>query len=85
VAEAAGVAVYPAGMPGESSIMGAAQVHFASTLARLPLGTAIAPHYVKGDIVANPIRPRDGAFDVPDGPGLGVAPDEAALRVYARR
>ena len=32
------------------------------------------------DIVENPIRPQDGEIAVPDGPGLGVTLDEAALR-----
>jgi muconate cycloisomerase len=32
------------------------------------------------DIVLNPIRPLDGEIAIPDGPGLGVELDEAALR-----
>lgn len=80
VAETAGVAVYPAGQPGETSLMGAAQVHFAASLAKLPYGTAIGPHYIARDVVAEPVAPRDGMFEVPDGVGLGVVPDEAAIR-----
>ena len=32
------------------------------------------------DIVENPIRPVDGEIAIPDGPGLGVRLDEAALK-----
>jgi muconate cycloisomerase len=79
LAEAAGVAVLPAAMPGESSLSGAAAVQLAATLPRLPFGTAIAPHYVARDVVAEPLRPVEGYFRLPDGPGLGVELDEAAL------
>jgi L-alanine-DL-glutamate epimerase-like enolase superfamily enzyme len=79
VAETAGVAVLPAAMPGESSLCGAAAVHLAATLPGLPFGTAIAPHYVTRDVVAEPLRPVEGYFRLPGGPGLGVELDESAL------
>ena len=34
------------------------------------------------EIAANPIAIRDGFLDVPQGPGLGIEVDEAALRKY---
>ena len=34
------------------------------------------------EIAANPITMRDGFLDVPQGPGLGIEVDEAALRKY---
>jgi L-alanine-DL-glutamate epimerase-like enolase superfamily enzyme len=33
-------------------------------------------------LLARPLALRDGAYVLPDGPGLGVEPDEAALRRY---
>lgn len=79
LAQTSGVAIFLAGMPGESSICAAAALHLAATLPSLPYGTAIAPHYITRDLVLDPIRPRDGFFDVPGGPGLGIQIDEAAL------
>jgi o-succinylbenzoate synthase len=80
LAEASGVAVLPAAMPGESSLSGAAGLHLAATLASLPYGCAVAPHYISQDLVARPLRPVDGCFELPTGPGLGVELDEAAVR-----
>ena len=79
LAEASGVAVFLAAMPGESSLSAAAAIHLAATLPSLPYGTAIAPHYITRDVVAEPIRPVDGEFRLPQGPGLGTELDEAAL------
>jgi L-alanine-DL-glutamate epimerase-like enolase superfamily enzyme len=79
VAEAANVGLYLAAMPGETSVSAAAAIHLACATRRLPFGTAIAPHYIDYDIVREPIRPSDGAFQPLDGPGLGVELDPAAV------
>jgi muconate cycloisomerase len=78
-AGALGVSVFPAAMPGESSVSGAAMVHLAATLPALPFGTAIAPHYVTRDVTSTPMRPVDGYFPLPQGPGLGLELDPELL------
>lgn len=83
VAEAAGRPVVPLGMPGESSIAAAAAVHLASAVGSLPYGTGISPHYLAADLVADPLHLDGGSVGVPDGPGLGVRLDEAALEEFA--
>jgi muconate cycloisomerase len=45
----------------------------------------VAGIYYKDDLIAAPMRFADGAVDVPAGPGLGIAVDEAKVRRYLIR
>ncbi|MGE0035828.1 MAG: mandelate racemase/muconate lactonizing enzyme family protein [Xanthobacteraceae bacterium] len=38
--------------------------------------------YYKDDLIVSPMRLVDGAVDVPDGAGMGIAADEAKIRRY---
>jgi len=56
-------------------------------------GSADVPRALELDTTPNPLRSelagppavRDGRFELPDGPGLGVVPDAAALDAYLVR
>jgi D-galactarolactone cycloisomerase len=51
----------------------------------LPLLEVEVPGTVfQRDLLVEPLRFVDGAFDVPTGPGLGIAIDEDVLRTYRR-
>src|SRR5712691_563299 len=43
----------------------------------------IAGIYYKDDLIAEPMRFVDGAIDLPTGPGMGIAADEAKIRCYS--
>src|SRR5580704_8185777 len=45
----------------------------------------VAGIYYKDDLIAAPMRFADGAIDLPAGPGLGIAVDEAKVRRYLIR
>lgn len=79
LAQAAGIGVHFAGMPGETSISAAAAVHLASALPELRFGSGIAAHYLMHDIVTDPLTVVDGAYVPPSGPGLGVDISQEAL------
>ena len=85
IAQAAGIGVHFAGMAGETSVAAAAAVHLAAATKELRFGSGISPHYLTDDVVTTPLRPVNGAFEVPEGPGLGVeASDEAIDRLRVR-
>jgi len=42
----------------------------------------IAGIYYADDLIAEPMRLVDGAIDLPSGPGMGIAVDEAKIRRY---
>jgi len=44
---------------------------------------AIAGIYYKDDLIAKPMRFADGAIELPDGAGMGIAVDEAKVHRYA--
>jgi len=44
---------------------------------------AIAGIYYKDDLIAKPMRFADGAIELPDGAGMGIAVNEAKVRRYA--
>ena len=56
----------------ESSIGAAALAHIGSVLGNLDWGVSPSNHYLSVDTVHTPLRPNDGAIDIPRGPGLGV-------------
>jgi muconate cycloisomerase len=43
------------------------------------------PQFLDGSVLKHPLVVHDGTLDVPDGPGLGVAVDEAPIARYAVR
>jgi muconate cycloisomerase len=43
----------------------------------------IAGIYYKDDLIAEPMRYADGSIELPTGPGMGIAVDEAKIRKYA--
>lgn len=65
----------------DTSIGIAAALHLAATLPdpALPCGLATAS-LLAGDLVRQPLVPRGGWLSVPQGPGLGVQLDTAAVR-----
>jgi muconate cycloisomerase len=63
----------------ESSIGTAAAVHLACAVPNVDWGVSLTNMYLAADVVKAPIALRDGAVDLPDGYGLGVAVDESAV------
>lgn len=82
VADAAGIGVHFAGMPGQTSIGAAHGVHLALAVPRLTYGAGICPYYLAGDIVAEPMTAVDGHLHPPEGPGLGLDLDDEAIERY---
>jgi muconate cycloisomerase len=42
----------------------------------------VAGIYYKDDLIAAPMRLIDGAVELPSGPGMGIAADEAKIARY---
>lgn len=89
IAEAAGIAGY-GGTMFEGGIAIAAGLHFVASTPNVRLGAEFytSTHVMGAEVLATPIRIRDGRNVVPTGPGLGVEVDEDAVRgiaVDARR
>jgi muconate cycloisomerase len=63
----------------ESSIGTAAAVHLACAVPNVDWGVSLTNMYLAADIVHRPIAIADGMVALPDGPGLGVEVDEAAV------
>lgn len=85
IAEAGGLSVYM-GTFLETSIGTAAGLHLGASLPRLPLGgELVGPLLLAEDLVTTPIRYRQGAAFLPDGPGLGVVLDEDKVARFTRR
>ena len=63
----------------ESSIGTAAAVHLACAVPNVHWGVSLTNMYLAEDIVRRPIAIADGKVSLPDGPGLGVEVDEAAV------
>jgi muconate cycloisomerase len=83
VAAAAGIAGYVGGAL-ESVIGAAAGLHFAASTPSVTYGCELGGQFLlQDDIAIAPLVFRDGALQVPDGPGLGIAIDEARVRKYA--
>lgn len=84
VAEAAGVQLY-GGCLLESSVGAAAHLHVFSTFRELHWGCEhFGPQILVADLVTTPLRFADFHVHLPEGPGLGVELDQAALRRFAR-
>ena len=63
----------------ESSIGTAAAVHLACAVPNVDWGVSLTNFYLAEDIVKAPLALRDGAVALPEGPGLGIEVDEAAV------
>ena len=53
-----------------------------STPAEMQLGQ-LAGIYYKDDLIAEPMQLVDGAIELPNGIGMGIAADEAKVKRYA--
>lgn len=84
VAEAAGIGLY-GGCLLESSVGAAAHLQAFAGLRDLAWGCEhFGPQILTDDLVTEPLRFRDFAVHLPEGPGLGVTLDPDKLRHYAR-
>ena len=85
IAEAAGLGCY-VGCMIETSLGTAAYLQVALAAAPVTWGCELfGPLLLKGDVVREPVRYADGAILAVDGPGLGVAVDEGALKEWIRK
>jgi len=66
----------------ESSIGTAAAVHLACAVPNVDWGVSLTNFYLAADIVKTPIALRDGIVTLPQGAGLGVEIDEAAVQRF---
>jgi len=69
----------------ETSIGTAAAVHLACAVPNVAWGVSLTNLYLAEDIVRRPIALRDGSVALPEGPGLGVEVDEAAVERFRVR
>lgn len=79
LARAANLDLHLGGMPGQTSISAAADIHLAVSLPGLTWDTGIYPHAINQDVVTGKLVPVGGAYFPPEGPGLGVKLDQQAL------
>jgi glucarate dehydratase len=84
VAEAAGIPV-TLHSGGELGLSQAAYIHLAASMPNMTVSMDSERAYLVGDIVKNPPLLRDGHFELPQDPGLGVTvdPDLLAQRCVA--
>ena len=66
----------------ESGIGTTAAVHLACAVPNVDWGVSLTHFYLADDIVRHPLPIRDGAVSLPQGPGLGVEVDEAAVERF---
>jgi muconate cycloisomerase len=79
LADRLGLAVNVAAKIAESSIASAAAIHLACAVPAVEWGVSLTHFYLAGDIVkATPVI-GDGMVALPEGPGLGIEVDEAAV------
>lgn len=84
-AETVRLPLHLTGKIAESSIATAALVHLAVAVRDLQWGVGITNHYLRDDVVRDPIRPVGNHVRVPEGPGLGITVDEDRLRRFRSR
>lgn len=68
----------------ESGIATAAMLHLAAVVPDIDWGVSLTSQYLAEDVVSGLPRVDRGHLAVPEGPGLGVAVDEARVRAHAR-
>jgi L-alanine-DL-glutamate epimerase-like enolase superfamily enzyme len=81
-AESVHLPVQLTGKVAESGIATAALVHLAVAVRHLQHGLGVTNHYLREDVVAQPIRAVGGHVHPPEGPGLGIDVDEDRLRRF---
>jgi muconate cycloisomerase len=69
----------------ESSLASAAAIHLACAVPAIDWGVSLTHFYLAHDLVRQPLLLRDGHVALPDGPGLGVEIDEAAVERFRVR
>ena len=78
IAESAGIPV-TLHSGGELGFSQAAYIHLVASMPNMTVSMDSERFYLSGDIVRNPPLLREGHFEVPTGPGLGVELDPDAL------
>lgn len=66
----------------ELAISQAAYVHLAATIPNMTLAIDTERDYLGADVAPDTPMLENGAFALPDAPGLGVSPDIAAIQEY---
>ena len=74
-----GLSINVAAKIAESSIGTAAAVHLACAVPNVDWGVSLTNLYLAEDLVRRPLALRDGRIALPEGGGLGVEVDEAAV------
>src|SRR5215471_14171391 len=69
----------------ESSLASAAAIHLSCAVPSVDWGVSLTHFYLAEDLVRLPLPLRDGKVTLPDGPGLGVEIDEAAIEKFRLR
>lgn len=77
-----GLSVNIAAKIAESSISSAAALHLACAVPKVDWGVSLTHFYLAEDIVRRPLALKDGMVALPEGPGLGVEVDEAAVERF---
>ncbi len=80
-----GLSVNIAAKIAESSISSAAALHLACAVPKADWGVSLTHFYLAEDIVRRPLPLADGMVALPEGPGLGVEVDEAAVERFRVR
>jgi L-alanine-DL-glutamate epimerase-like enolase superfamily enzyme len=80
-----GLSVNIAAKIAESSISSAAALHLACAVPKADWGVSLTHFYLAEDIVRRPLRLKDGMVALPEGPGLGIEVDEAAVERFRVR
>lgn len=80
-----GLSVNIAAKIAESSISSAAALHLACGVPKADWGVSLTHFYLAEDIVRRPLPLANGLVALPDGPGLGVEVDEAAVERFRVR
>jgi muconate cycloisomerase len=77
-----GLSVNIAAKIAESSISSAAALHLACAVPKADWGVSLTHFYLAEDIVRRPLTLKGGLVALPDGPGLGIKVDEAAVERF---
>lgn len=77
-----GLSVNIAAKIAESSISSAAALHLACAVPKADWGVSLTHFYLAEDLVRRPLPLKNGLVALPDGPGLGIEVDEAAVERF---
>jgi len=80
-----GLSVNVAAKIAESSISSAAALHLACAVPKADWGVSLTHFYLAEDIVRRPLALKGGLVALPEGPGLGIEVDEAAVERFRVR